>query len=394
MSKTNKILLPIFAALFLGAFIFWGSISRQPAMVSSISSNIRKMLGLSGNNIVSEKGPRLQWITPSHQQLMPPLTFNSQAVAAPSLNLKQQPNPYNPPVAPQYFSASSYPSLYQIYISLQWNNTPDNEDGYVVERSLNGVNFFPIANLPADAFYFLDASIQGNVTYYYRIKAFNNAGANYSTTQTVLAPPYPPNAPIPPSNLTITGLNSTKVSISWIDNSTNETAFYVMRGDTPWGYSTVLYFLSPHKGTGRMTAVDSTIVPNTHYWYIIVADTSSFATAESDTVDVIVPVGSNSSPTPPAAPAFFEAYGNALMPPGVARILLIWQNVANETGYRVERSVNNSSNFIEIGQAQGVPPIAYYLDGSLTPNTDYFYRVKAYNQWGSSYSPIIQVHNL
>ena len=66
-----------------------------------------------------------------------------------------------------------------------------------------------------------------NTKYYYRVRATNGPlNSDYSNEPfavTLL------DAPAPPSNLTITSLLSNRVSLSWADNSNNETGFKIQR---------------------------------------------------------------------------------------------------------------------------------------------------------------------
>ncbi len=67
-------------------------------------------------------------------------------------------------------------------------------------------------------------------------------------------------------------------------------------------------------------------------------------------------------------------------------IQLDWQdNAANETSFIIERSINNNSNYQQIGTANA--NVTTYNDDNLLPNTAYFYKVKAVNaQDESDYS--------
>ena len=67
-------------------------------------------------------------------------------------------------------------------------------------------------------------------------------------------------------------------------------------------------------------------------------------------------------------------------------MLLEWQdNATNETGFIIERSINNNSNYQQIGTTNA--NVSTYNDTNLMPNTAYFYRVKAFNtQEESDYS--------
>ena len=64
-------------------------------------------------------------------------------------------------------------------------------------------------------------------------------------------------------------------------------------------------------------------------------------------------------------------------------ITLTWQdNSADETGFKIERSLDGSTNWIEIGSTGA--NIVMYQDIGLAPSTTYYYRVRAYNATGAS----------
>jgi hypothetical protein len=70
--------------------------------------------------------------------------------------------------------------------------------------------------------------------------------------------------------------------------------------------------------------------------------------------------------------------------PGPNRITLAWQdNSTTETGFRVERSRDGSTNWTEVGTTGS--NVAIFQDAGLPPYSTYFYRVRAYN--GTDTSP-------
>lgn len=69
-------------------------------------------------------------------------------------------------------------------IALSWSDNSDNEDGFKIERSLNGgINWSLHATLPSDAESYLDTGLTLYGIYHYRVFAFNMFGnSGYSNT--------------------------------------------------------------------------------------------------------------------------------------------------------------------------------------------------------------------
>ncbi|MDX1902577.1 MAG: fibronectin type III domain-containing protein, partial [Thermonemataceae bacterium] len=66
-------------------------------------------------------------------------------------------------------------------IDLSWKDNATNEEGYIIERSLDGDNFSEIASISSSTTNFSDTTLNQNTTYYYKIKAFNaNKISDYS----------------------------------------------------------------------------------------------------------------------------------------------------------------------------------------------------------------------
>jgi hypothetical protein len=59
---------------------------------------------------------------------------------------------------------------------LHWFDVSDNESGFKVERSSNGIDFVQVAVLGADTTSFVDNDAAAATRYYYRVRAFNGRG--------------------------------------------------------------------------------------------------------------------------------------------------------------------------------------------------------------------------
>jgi hypothetical protein len=61
-------------------------------------------------------------------------------------------------------------------IALSWTDNANNEDGFKVERSLDGAAFTQVGTTGPDVTIFTDSGLIKKTTYYYRVRAFNPAG--------------------------------------------------------------------------------------------------------------------------------------------------------------------------------------------------------------------------
>ena len=141
-----------------------------------------------------------------------------------------KPSPF--PLAPENFIAVLDDDSTQI--DLEWMDVAENETGYLVERSTDGINFTAILELPADAFEISDTGLAPNTTYFYRVRGTNSVGVGeYSavasaSTVTATAPPA---APVAVAARADDGVNHfrSRMVVRWQDRSTNEAAFVIER---------------------------------------------------------------------------------------------------------------------------------------------------------------------
>jgi len=85
-------------------------------------------------------------------------------------------------------------------VTLTWNDNAADENGYVIQRSVNGGSYADRASLPANTTQYTDAGLSGDTAYSYRVRAYNSAGSSgYSNAASVRTPsaPPPPSEPSP-----------------------------------------------------------------------------------------------------------------------------------------------------------------------------------------------------
>jgi len=241
------------------------------------------------------------------------------------------------------------------------------ESGYRVERSANGsTGWTQVGTTDSDVVSFSDTGLSAATTYYYRVVASNSSGSSAPSTvvsATTLVPP-PPAAP---DGVTATAVSSTQIDVAWQDVA-GESGYRVQRsanGSTGW----------TQVGTTDSDVVsfsDVGLAASTTYFYRVVATSLNGDSAPSAVVSA-----TTLAPPPPAAPAGVAA--TAMSP---SQIDVTWQDVTGEDGYVVQRSLNGSAGWTQVGTAG--QDVESFSDTGLSAATTYYYRVVATSPNGDS----------
>ena len=265
----------------------------------------------------------------------------------------------NPPSAPANLQVSA-PANNQL--RLTWTDTSPDESGFKIDRSPDGASWgtsFTVNG--ANQTSYLDSGLPAATTFYYRVRAFSGGGesANSNVASGTTNPP-PPDAP---SNLTVQGVGTTSVQLSWQDNSNNEEGFRVRR-TTPT--LPPVEALVPANGTGYE---DTGLHSNTTYTYEVSAYSQYGTSAYS------APVGALTLPTAPTGLA-----GSATS----TRVDLSWTdtNTFSPAQIQVERSDDAGATFSPLATAAA--GAGGFADTSVQEDRSYQYRVRAVNTTGPS----------
>ena len=132
-------------------------------------------------------------------------------------------------------------------------------------------SFALIAVLWPNSTGFTDYSVVGSTAYIYEVRAANDWWASGFSNQVGVTTLFPPAAP---TGLTATAVSSTQINLTWVDNSSNETAFEVYRQTGSEAY--VLAAVLPPNTTAF---ADKSVVSGTSYSYRVRAANDYWASA-------------------------------------------------------------------------------------------------------------------
>ena len=286
-----------------------------------------------------------------------------------------EPNMSTPLPAP---SLNAPVAMSTTQVDLSWNNITGNT-GYEVERCTSANLQEPtnlttfnscstIATLAADTVSYSSTGLTAGYTYRYRVRDTYTGGtsgwsaAAYATT----IPPAPVlNVP--------TAASMTQIDLAW-NNVNGETGYKLEWKLRSGADCTAGEWSAPISIAKNAVAYNHTgLTAATYYCYRIRAA----YLLESDNS------AERSQTTLLTAPTL-----NALTGVTISKIDLTWENVAGNTGYKVERSVDGGA-WSQVGSDLATD-VTTLSNGSLTAGTLYSYRVSAKNAGGYSAASNVQ----
>ncbi|MEY4565781.1 MAG: hypothetical protein RLY14_751, partial [Planctomycetota bacterium] len=229
-------------------------------------------------------------------------------------------------------------------LNLAWNAVAG-ATGYAISRSTDNVNFTQIAT-PTSTSY-TDPNLLGSARYFYRVSSTDATGI--STPSAFVSQV---NRPSSVTGLSMTMPNLTQLVLNWTE-TTGETGYRIQRSaDGGATYTTVTTV-----GANVPSYTDSGLTAGLSYTYIVTPTSTLGDGVASSTV----------------AGALRLAAVNPTMgtiTPG--SITVNWTDIANETGYRIERSTDGT-NFVSLATVGA--NILSYIDTTVASATEYYYRV-------------------
>lgn len=269
----------------------------------------------------------------------------------------------NPPFAPSNLFAVA---VSQTQINLTWDDNAGDENGFTIERKTAAGSFEQLLTIGANVKSYSDTGLVQGTEYFYRVRAYNGSG--YSAYSNEFSSETLPVPPVAANGLTATTVSNTKISLAWVDNSNNESGFKIERKTGAAG----TYAQVAATNVNAVSWVDSNLVAATEYFYHVRAFNAGGHSAYSDAANA------TTLPDPPLPPSNLTTTAVSKN-----QINLAWlDNSSTENGFRLERKTGAAGTYSEIVSVGA--NVKAYADISLAQDTQYFYRVCAFNAGGQS----------
>ena len=207
-----------------------------------------------------------------------------------------------------------------------------------------------------------DLSVQSGLTYYYQVTSVNGSGESARSVEAsaVLTPLAPTNVAA-----ALSGEDAGDIDVTW-QASAGAVSYSLFRSNTPGGEGTTPYAMGI-SGT-VFTDNGAGAVPNTTYYYTVVALNAGGQSPQSTEASFATP------PAVPATPtATIRAAGN---------VALSWGSVVAATSYNVYRSSTPGTEGT-IPLATGLTSTSF-VDSTVSNGGTFYYEVTSFGMGGES----------
>lgn len=258
-------------------------------------------------------------------------------------------------------------------VAISWTNNANNQAGFKIERKSGTTDFAEIGQVGPNTTTYINTPLAEDTTYHYRVRAFNDIGnsiySNVVITATLLG------VPVAPSNLKAVTVLKDSVALTWTDNANNESGYIVERKTGTGSYAEVKSL-----GANVTSYTDGNLTLNTTYSYRVKAYNAAGDSLGSNEITVKTLAGDL-----PAATSGLKVSATTK-----TTVTLVWtDNSSNETGFKIERKTGTGS-FAQVGTVSA--NLTTYINTGLKDETEYTYRIRAYNTYGdSAYSGEVNV---
>lgn len=258
-------------------------------------------------------------------------------------------------------------------IDLEWVDKSTEEAGFEIWRKVEDSNNFVLyATVGRNITAFKDTSVERDIQYSYRVRAFTESGgvvSAYSNTAVIKV-----GMMRPPADLRYTYISEKQVSLQWTDTSDNETGFIIERRIGESGeWETVTWLTSDTK-----SFTVSGLNKYTKYYFRVKAF-NSINNIEAVSDEILVTTAL------PTAPSDITATAIA-----ASQVKLTWRdNSDNEDKYIIMRSRVSERLFSPVAEVG--KDVTSFVDNSVRGGIEYYYKIAAANTVGNAESREVNV---
>ena len=231
-------------------------------------------------------------------------------------------------------------------LTLKWNVVTD-ATGYEIYRAGTDGKYSKITTVTSTSY--VDTNVKNNTQYSYKIKAYNAAGASAFSTA----------ASLKKTQISVSKLkadaNGSTVQLSWTGGVTGAEGYVIYRRTEGGSYDEI--------GRTSGNTYSNTISAGIKYYYAVAVYSGSRTEDKCPEVGVmylVAPSGLSVSNT-------------------IASLTLKWNAVKGATGYEIYRA-GTDGKYSKITTVTSTS----YVDTNVKNNTQYSYKIKAYNAAGAS----------
>ena len=271
-------------------------------------------------------------------------------------------NPMGTGIEKVYSFTAPYSATYKIHVVGDGDFSYTNVIYAWKTGTCDTSDWYCIGNISNQYYGGIYGSMYWNTGVYYILLKYESTLNSPNHTFYIIAEP---NAPV----LTTTAISSNQVVLSWNDVD-GETGYKIYRAASPGGTYTLVGQVATN--VTSYSDVDVLLAPNNDYCYKVKAynnDAESIYSNESCATTL---------PFPPSSPTNLTttAISNS-------EINVSWSDVNDETGYKIYRALSPCGTYTLIDSTSA--DVTFIYDIGLSAQTQYCYKVKAYNLGGFSY---------
>ncbi len=277
----------------------------------------------------------------------------------------------NPPLSPVVSEATS------TSVRVSWTDASNNESGFRIYTIAPTGARTQVGSAGMNASTAVITGLTADTSYTFQVEAFNATLAASSTAVVgnTLA------LPLAATEVTAALGAQRAITVSWTDNSADETGFQVLRATSAAGPFTQVTTAPAAAGTGARSIVDTSgpPAPGATYFYRVIpvrgGDVGAAATSATGLL----------TPTAPTSAQIGTPVANS-----ATQVTVAWTDrSSNETGFQVYRSTTATGGFAAISGVLAAGSTSF-VDSTVVSGTQYFYRVDVSN-WAATVQSAVSV---